>query len=78
MHNSAALINPGHFLNVALELCNLNNVPIVLHPGMPIAQLTFSTLSSPTKQSYKDTGRYANDNIRGYVEGRTQRAQKVT
>src|SRR5271168_936863 len=24
VHNSAALINPGHFLNVALELCNLN------------------------------------------------------
>lgn len=76
VHNSAALINPGHFLNVALELCNLNNVPIVLHPGMPIAQLTFSTLSSPPKQSYKDTGRYADDNIRGYVEGRTQRASK--
>lgn len=76
VHNSAALINPGHFLNVALELCNLNNVPIVLHPGMPIAQLTFSTLSSPTKQSYKDTGRYANDNIKGYVEGRKKVAKK--
>jgi len=58
VHNSAALINPGHFLKVALELCNLNNVPIVLHPGMEIAQLTFSPLSSPTEKSYKDTGRY--------------------
>lgn len=76
VHNSAALINPGHFLNVALELCNLNNVPIVLHPGMPIAQLTFSKLSSPPKQSYKDTGRYANDNIKGYVEGRKKSATK--
>ncbi|MDE2213136.1 MAG: dCTP deaminase [Patescibacteria group bacterium] len=68
VHNSAALINPGHFLNVALELCNLNNVPIVLHPGMAIAQLTFSKLSSPPRQSYKDTGRYSADNIKGYVE----------
>jgi len=67
VHNSAALINPGHFLNVALELCNLNNVPIVLHPGMPIAQLTFAKLTSPPRQSYKDTGRYSNDNLKGYV-----------
>src|SRR3989344_3908730 len=34
VHNSAAMINPGHFLYVALELCNLNNVPIILRPGM--------------------------------------------
>src|SRR5205823_1492305 len=73
VHNSAALINPGHFLNVALELCNLNSVPIVLRPGMPIAQLTFSTLSSPTKQNYKDTGRYSKDNVKGYVEARKKR-----
>ncbi len=67
VHNSAALINPGHFLNVALELCNLNNVPIILHPKMPIAQLTFAQLTSPPKQNYKDTGRYSKDNLKGYV-----------
>jgi len=67
VHNSAALINPGHFLNVALELCNLNNVPIILRPNMAIAQLTFSELSSPPKQNYKETGRYSTDNIKGYV-----------
>lgn len=67
VHNSAALINPGHFLNVALELCNLNNVPIVLHPGMPIAQLTFSCLSSPPGQSYRKTGRYSKNNLKGYI-----------
>jgi dCTP deaminase len=67
VHNSAALINPGHFLNVALELCNLNNVPIVLHPGMAVAQLTFTKLSSPPRQNYKKTGRYSKNNIKGYV-----------
>ncbi len=67
VHNSAALINPGHFLNVALELCNLNNVPIVLHPGMPIAQLTFARLSSEPRQNYRVTGRYSTDNLKGYV-----------
>ncbi len=67
VHNSASLINPGHFLNVALELCNLNSVPIILHPGMPIAQLTFSTLSSEPKKEYQKNGRYAKDNKKGYV-----------
>lgn len=67
VHNSASIVNPGHFLNIALELCNLNNVPIVLRPGMEIAQLSFSTLSSHTKKSYKETGRYHLNNIVGYV-----------
>lgn len=67
VHNSAALINPGHFLQVALELCNLNNVPIIIRPGMAIAQLTFSPLSSPPKQNYKANGRYAKNNVAGYV-----------
>lgn len=67
VHNSASIVNPGHFLNIALELCNLNNVPIILRPNMLIAQLTFSTLSSNTKRSYKKVGRYHLNNIAGYV-----------
>lgn len=67
VHNSASIVNPGHFLNIALELCNLNNVPIILRPHMLIAQLTFSTLSSNTKRSYKTVGRYHLNNIAGYV-----------
>jgi len=71
VHNSASIVNPGHFLNIALELCNLNNVPIVLRPGMEIAQLTFSTLSSGTKRNYQQTGRYHKNNIVGYVPPKT-------
>jgi len=67
VHNSAGLVNPGHFLNIALELCNLNNVPIILRPGMEIAQLTFSPLSSESKTHYKEKGRYHLNNIAGYV-----------
>ena len=73
VHNSAALVNPGHFLNIALELCNLNNVPIVLHPGMAIAQLTFSELSSPPRQNYKEVGRYSKNNIKGYVAAKKRK-----
>lgn len=71
VHNSASIVNPGHFLNIALELCNLNNVPIVLRPGMEIAQLTFATLSSHTKRSYEETGRYSHNNFVGYVPPKT-------
>lgn len=71
VHNSASIVNPGHYLNIALELCNLNNVPIVLRPGMEIAQLTFSTLSSHTKRSYRKTGRYSTNNFVGYVPPKT-------
>jgi len=61
VHNSASLVNPGHYLNIALELCNLNTVPIILRPGMEVAQLTFSELSSPPKKDYKEIGRYHNN-----------------
>lgn len=67
IHNTAGLINPGHFLNITFELCNLNNVPIILRPGMEIAQLTFSKLSSPTRQSYEQVGRFAKDNWQNFA-----------
>lgn len=72
VHNSASIVNPGHYLNIALELCNLNNVPIILRPGMEIAQLSFSTLSSHTKRNYKETGRYTANNFVGYMPPRTR------
>lgn len=68
IHNTAGLINPGHFLNITFELCNLNNVPIILRPGMEIAQLTFSKLSSPTRQSYEHVGRFAKDNWKNFAQ----------
>jgi dCTP deaminase len=62
VHNTAGLINPGHFLQITLELCNLNSVPIILRPGMAIAQLLFAPLSSPPAVSYEHVGRFAQDN----------------
>ncbi|MSR70566.1 dCTP deaminase [Candidatus Kaiserbacteria bacterium] len=67
IHNTAGIVNPGHFLNITLEITNQNNIPIVLRPGMKIAQLTFSGLSSPPRQNYKDVGRFAKDNWKHYV-----------
>lgn len=70
IHNTAGLINPGHFLHITFELCNLNNVPIILRPGMEIAQLTFSQISSPTNSTYKNAAR-AKDNWKSNFKGRT-------
>lgn len=76
IHNTAGLINPGHFLHITFELCNLNNVPIILRPGMEIAQLTFSTLMSPTKQHYSATGRFAEDNWKNFSAPKRRAAKK--
>lgn len=67
VHNTAGLINPGHYLNITLELCNLNNVPIILRPKMEIAQLLFSRLSKPVSRDYSETGRYHGQNWTGIV-----------
>lgn len=73
VHNTAGLINPGHFLNITFELSNVNNIPIVLHPGMPIAQLTFSELSSPPRTSYEQVGRYNKENWNHYAPPKKRR-----
>lgn len=68
VHNTAGIINPGHFLCITLELCNLNNVPIVLRPGMEIAQLTFSVMTSSPNKTYERTGRYSGNNWEHYKD----------
>lgn len=74
IHNTAGIINPGHFLHVTFEITNQNNIPIVLRPGMAIAQITFSTISSPPRQSYKETGRFAEDNWKHFVPAKARGA----
>lgn len=62
VHNTAGIVNPGHFLNITLELYNLNSMPIILRPKMPIAQLTFSKMTSDPQADYEKKGHYAKDN----------------
>ncbi len=77
IHNTAGIINPGHFLNITFELCNLNNVPIILRPGMKIAQLTFSKISSPVQRNYRQVGRYAENNWQNFTEEKKQKTAVV-
>ncbi len=67
VHNTAGIINPGHFLHVTFEMTNQSNVPIILRPGMEIAQITFSMISSPPERNYKKVGRFAKDNWNHFV-----------
>ncbi len=62
VHNTAGVVNPGHYLNIVLELANLSPIPIILRPRMEIAQLLFSQLTSKPSKSYSQIGRYANHN----------------
>ncbi len=68
IHNTAGIINPGHFLNITFELCNLNHVPIILRPNMRIGQILFSELTSPPKKDYKTTGRYQGRDWQHFVD----------
>ncbi len=62
VHNTAMLFNPGHKFFPTFELVNVSNIPIILRPGMMVAQLLFARLTSPTSQSYAETGRYDSEN----------------
>lgn len=70
VHNTAGLINPGHYLNITFELANMNSIPIVLRPGMDIAQLLFAEMTSAPEQDYRKVGRYGEgeDNMVWYVK----------
>lgn len=62
VHNTAMLFNPGHHFYPTFELVNASNIPIILRPGMLIAQILFARLSSPTSKSYDEVGRYDGEN----------------
>lgn len=78
VHNTAMLFNPGHFFYPTFELVNTNNVPIILRPGMEVAQLLFARLTSPTSRSYKHTGRYDGKNSAHFVPKRGTKKRVVT
>lgn len=69
VHNTAGLINPGHYLNITFELANMNSVPIVLRPNMEIAQLLFAEMTNLPSRDYTETGRYGHgeSNLTSYI-----------
>ena len=52
VHATAGFVDPGFRGSLTLEITNFNSVPIVLRPGLPIAQLSFMALDQPAERPY--------------------------
>lgn len=57
VHITAGFIDPGFEGQITLEIANLSPVSVVLHTGMPIAQIVFEPVSPP-EHDYSVTGHY--------------------
>ena len=76
VHNTAGIINPGHFLHVTFEMTNQSNVPIILRPSMEIAQITFSMISSSPERNYRSVGRFAKDNWNHFTPAKKPKSRR--
>ena len=52
IHSTAGFIDAGFDGDVTLELSNVATLPILLHPGMRIAQFAFFELDRPAERPY--------------------------
>jgi len=52
VHCTAGLVDPGWNGHLTLELSNIGPVDIILRPGMPIAQIGFTKLTTPCARPY--------------------------
>jgi dCTP deaminase len=55
IHATAGYLDPGNKLKMTLELSNLSTLPIKLYYKMPIAQMSFTPLSSSAENAYGKT-----------------------
>ena len=76
VHNTAMLFNPGHHFYPTFELVNTNNVPIILRPGMEIAQLLFARLTSTTSKGYDGIGRFDKKNSNHFPDRKAPVSKK--
>lgn len=56
VHTTAGFIDAGFSGQITLELVNLLKVPVTLHSGMPIAQISLFNLHTPSSRPYN--GKY--------------------
>lgn len=54
IHATAGYLDPGNNLKLTLELSNIGKLPIKLYYKMPIAQMSFTPLSSHAEIPYGD------------------------
>ncbi len=58
VHVTGGFIDPGFDGQITLEIVNLFNRPLCLHPGMRIAQIAFMMIMGNVGKSYAVTGHY--------------------
>lgn len=56
IHSTAGHVDPGWKGQLTLEITNQAPYPIILHPGMYIAQISFELLNSPAERPYGSPG----------------------
>jgi dCTP deaminase len=56
VHATAGYIDPGFEGQITFEMSNVNVVPIVLRPGIKVAQICFFVMSSPVNRPYGTAG----------------------
>ncbi len=56
IHSTAGYVDPGWDGTLTLELSNVANLPIVLTPGMPIGQISFSQMTTSVDRPYGTPG----------------------
>ncbi len=56
IHSTAGYVDPGWSGTLTLELSNVANLPIVLTPGMPIGQISFTQMTTPVDRPYGTPG----------------------
>ena len=56
IHSTAGYVDPGWDGEITLELSNVATLPIVLHPGMRIGQMSFERMTSPAERPYGSVG----------------------
>ncbi len=54
VHSTAGFFDPGFCGHGTLEITNLTERPLIIYPDMPIGQMRFSVLSSPSERVYGD------------------------
>ncbi len=52
IHSTAGFVDPGFDGYLTLELSNVANLPIAIHPGMRIGQISFYRMTTPADHPY--------------------------
>jgi len=56
IHSTAGYVDPGFDGTITLELSNVAKLPISIHPGMAIGQISFLLMTTPVDAPYR--GKY--------------------